>query len=144
MHDLRERTAYLRGLIEGADFPKDEKEKMIWEGLLNFCDEAADELSGLTDSQNEVENYIEAIDDDLSSLEKYFYNEGETDEDTDVVFSTDDGQQGVMELTCPHCNEEIYFEDQSGDYEVICPECGKVVWNSSMLSNATVANTDVI
>ena len=144
MQDLKERTAYLRGLIEGSAFPKDEKEKLIWDGLLDFCDEAADQLTELTDSQNEVEDYIEAIDEDLSSLEKYFYNNDEADEDVDVVFSKDDEKQGVMELTCPHCHEEIYFEDQNGDYEVICPECGKVVWNSSALSNIPAANTDVI
>jgi hypothetical protein len=144
MHDLKEKTAYLRGLIEGAAFPKDDKEKLIWDGLLDFCDEAAEELSELSDSQNEVEDYIEAIDEDLGSLEKYFYNNGEDDEDVDVVFSKDPDNQGMMELNCPHCNEEICFEDQNGDYEVICPECGKVAWNSSMLSNIPAANTDVI
>ncbi len=143
MHDLKERTAYLRGLIEGAAFPKDEKEKLIWDGLLDFCDEAAQELHELSDSQNEFEEYIEAIDEDLGTLEKYFYNEGEADDDVDVVFSSDE-KADVMELTCPFCNEEIYFEDQNGDYEVICPECGKVVWNSSDLNNTPAANTDVI
>jgi DNA-directed RNA polymerase subunit delta len=144
MHDLKERTAYLRGLVEGAAFPKDEKEKLIWDGLLDFCDDAADELNELTASQNETEDYIEAIDEDLSSLEKYFYNNEESDENLDVVFSNEKDEQGVMELTCPHCSEEIYFEDQHGDYEVICPECGKVVWNSSQLSNTPAANVDVI
>lgn len=143
MRDLKERTAYLRGLVEGAAFPKDEKEKLIWDGLLDFCDEAAQELHELSDSQNEFEEYIEAIDEDLGTLEKYFYNEGEADDDVDVVFSSDE-KTGVMELTCPFCNEEIYFEDQNGDYEVICPECGKVVWNSSDLNNAPAANADVI
>jgi DNA-directed RNA polymerase subunit delta len=144
MQDLKERTAYLRGLVEGADFPKEEKEKIIWEGLLDFCDEVAEEITELTDSQNEVEDYIEAIDEDLSSLEKYFYNSDEDEEDLDVVFSKEKEQQGVMELACPYCKEEIYFEDQDGNYEVICPECGKVVWNSSIMSSSPATNSDVI
>ena len=143
MHDLKEKTAYLPGLVEGAAFPKDEKEKLIWDGLLNFCDEAAQDLQELSDSQNEFEEYIEAVDEDLSTLEKYFYNEEEDDEDVDVVFSSDENP-GVMELSCPYCSEEIYFEDQDGDYEVICPECGKVVWNSSELNNTPVANVNAI
>ncbi|HBF38346.1 MAG TPA: hypothetical protein DDW50_13615 [Firmicutes bacterium] len=141
MHDLKERTAYLRGLIEGAAFPKDEKEKLIWDGLLDFCDEAAQKLYELSDSQNEFEDYIEAIDEDLSTLEKYFYNEGEADDDVDVVFSSDE-DQGVMELTCPYCNEEICFEEQDGNYEVVCPECGKVVWDSSHISTTPAVNED--
>jgi ribosomal protein S27E len=77
-------------------------------------------------------------------LEKYFYNNGEEDEDVDVVFSKDGEPEGIMELTCPHCNEEIFFEDQNGNYEVICPECGKVVWNSAMTSSNPVMSSDVI
>ncbi|HBE80427.1 MAG TPA: hypothetical protein DDW65_21985 [Firmicutes bacterium] len=144
MQDLKERTAYLRGLVEGAAFPSDEKEKLVWDGLMNFCEEVADELTQMTDSQEEFEDYVEAIDEDLGTLEKYFYDDGEADDNVDVIFSKDEKGEGVMELSCPHCHEEIYFEDQNGDYEVICPECGKVVWNSAGLSNASAANIDVI
>ena len=143
MHELKEKTAYLRGLIEGADFPKDEKAKLIWEGLIDFCDEVALELTQLADSQDEVEDYVEAIDEDLSSLEKYFYNTEDEDDDVDVVFSKDDNE-AVMELTCPYCQEEIYFEDQNEEYEVVCPECGKVVWNSSIAENGFTHKADVI
>ncbi len=134
MHEIKGKTAYLRGLIEGADFPKDEKQKLIWEGLIDFCDEVADELSELTDSQNEVEDYIEAIDEDLGSLEKYFYHNEDDVDETELIFSKDN-HQGVTELTCPYCNENIYFEEEDGNYEVICPECGKVVWESSIMEN---------
>lgn len=127
MLDLKEKAAYLRGLVEGSDFPKDEKEKQIWTGLMDFCNEVANDLNDLGDSQNEFAEYIEAIDEDLSSLEKYFYNE-DHEEESDVIFSKDD-QQPVVEIACPNCHEGICFEDESGSYEVVCPECGKVVWN---------------
>ncbi|MGE5583472.1 MAG: CD1247 N-terminal domain-containing protein [Bacillota bacterium] len=143
MKELKEKTAYLRGLVEGADFPKDEKEKLIWEGLMDFCDEVAEEVSQLEESQNEVEDYVEAIDQDLGSLEKYFYNAEDEDEEAEVVFSKD-GQEAVMEMTCPYCHEDIYFEDQNGNYEVICPECGKVVWNSSLEESNSNHKTDAI
>ena len=28
---------------------------------------------------------------------------------------------------CPHCNEEIYFDDTIEPDELICPACGKPV-----------------
>ncbi|HEX7712971.1 MAG TPA: hypothetical protein VF531_03035 [Bacillota bacterium] len=142
MSDLKAKAAYLRGLIEGADFPKNEKEKLVWEGLMDFCDGIAADFGEMDESQNEFAEYIEAIDEDLSSLEKYFYNTSDSDEeDTDVVFSEDNGKP-VMEMACPHCNEEIYFEDEPGNYEVVCPECGKVVWSRFMAENTPPEKTE--
>lgn len=127
MSDLKEQSAYLRGLIQGSGFPEDDKQKAVWDGLLDFCDGVARNLDELDDSQNEFAEYIEAIDEDLSTLEKYFYNTEDESEETDILFTKE--ADSTMELTCPHCGVEIYFEDEPGKYEVICPECGKVVWN---------------
>jgi ribosomal protein S27E len=128
VRDLKERSAYLRGLIEGAGFPENEKQRLVWDGLMDFCDGVAHNLDELDGSQNEFAEYIEAIDEDLSILEKYFYNAEEDDEETDILFAKGP-EEVMMELTCPHCNEGICFEDEPGNYEVVCPECGKVVWN---------------
>lgn len=128
MHDLKEKSAYLRGLVEGVGYPENEKQKLIWDGLLDFCDGIAKNMDELDGSQNEFAEYIEAIDEDLSTLEKYFYNADEDDDDTDILFSKEP-RESFGEFTCPYCNESIGFEDEPGDYEVICPECGKVVLN---------------
>ena len=128
MNELKERAAYLRGLLEGADFVQDPKQKLVWEGLMDFCDGVAQDMEEMGDSQSDFADYIEAIDEDLSTLEKYFYNQ-EEDEEDEVVFTAGD-HQAVMELTCPRCKEEIYFEDEPGNYEVMCPECGSVVWDT--------------
>ncbi len=125
MHDLKEKSAYLRGLVEGAGYPENEKQKLVWDGLLDFCDGVAKNLDEMDGSQNEFAEYIEAIDEDLSTLEKYFYNAGEDDEESDILFSREP-QGSLRECTCPHCNETISFEDESGDNEMVCPECGKV------------------
>lgn len=128
MHDLKEKAAYLRGLVEGANFTQDEKQKVIWDNLTEFCDEMAENMEELEDSQDEFAEYIEAIDEDLSTLEKFFYESDENNEETELLFSPE-AEKSVMELSCPFCREEIYFEDEPGNYEVVCPECGKVVWN---------------
>ena len=128
MHELREKSAYLRGLVEGVGYPEDEKQRLVWEGLLDFCDGVAKNMGELDDSQNEFAEYIEAIDEDLSTLEKYFYNAGDDDDEADILFSKE--PRGTFkELACPHCNESIGFEDEPGNYEVVCPECGKVILN---------------
>jgi endogenous inhibitor of DNA gyrase (YacG/DUF329 family) len=128
MHDLKEKAAYLRGLVEGTNFTQDEKQKVIWDNLTEFCDEIAENMEELEDSQDEFAEYIEAIDEDLSTLEKFFYDSDENNEETELLFSPE-AEKSVMELSCPFCREEIYFDDEPGNYEVVCPECGKVVWN---------------
>jgi DNA-directed RNA polymerase subunit delta len=129
MEDIKARAAYLRGLIEGSAIGRDEQEKMVWEGLLGFCEEVADTVTDLTGSSEEFGEYIEAIDEDLSVLEKYFY-QTEDEDDEDVMFTTESGDgASTVEIICPYCHEELTFEDSSEEYEVVCPECGKVIWN---------------
>lgn len=131
MEELREKAAYMRGVLEGINFNGDEQQKRLWESLIDFCDGVADDLGDLGDSQSEFADYIEAIDEDLCTLEKYFYNEDEeANESQEVIFNSDqDGS--VLEMNCPYCNQGVYFENEAGEYEVVCPECGKVIWNSS-------------
>ena len=45
MRDLKEKAAYLRGLVEGANFIQDEKQKVIWDNLTEFCNEMAENMA---------------------------------------------------------------------------------------------------
>lgn len=130
MEELREKAAYMRGVLEGINFNGDEQQKRLWESLIDFCDGVAGDLDQLEDSQAEFADYIEAIDEDLCTLEKYFYNDGVEDEDRQEVTFTSDQGHGVLEMNCPFCSQGLYFEDDEGEYEVVCPECNKVIWNS--------------
>lgn len=144
MEDIREKAAYMRGVFEGVNFNGDDQQKRLWDSLIDFCDGVADDLGELKDSQDEFTDYIEAIDEDLSTLEKYFYNNSEeADENEEVVF-TSDQDHGVLEMNCPFCNQGVYFENEAGEYEVVCPECGKVIWNSHTKEATPVNRTDVI
>ena len=129
MEQLREKAAYMRGVLEGINFG-DEQQKRLWESLIDFCDGVAEEIDELEDSHDEFADYVEAIDEDLCALEKYFYNNEDMIEDRQEVTFTSDQDRGVLEMNCPFCNQSLYFEDDEGEYEVICPECGKVIWNS--------------
>jgi gamma-glutamylcyclotransferase (GGCT)/AIG2-like uncharacterized protein YtfP/phage FluMu protein Com len=142
MEDLREKAAYMRGLLEGANFNGDEQQKKLWESLIDFCDGVAEDLDQLEDAHDEYTDYVEAIDEDLCALEKYFYNNEEEDMDNREVIFTGDQEHGVLEINCPFCNQGLYFEADEGEYEVICPECGKVVWNSVAKEVAPVNRRD--
>lgn len=109
--EVRERIAYVRGLLEGADFyGRDERGRAIWENLLGICSQLAHAVESLEEEQAELEAYLEAVDADLSDLEE----ESEIPE--------------YVVVECPRCGEEVCFEEEllfDDETQVSCPECGE-------------------
>lgn len=122
MMSAREKVAYLKGLLEGSDFLQgDSKTKAIWDTLLDILDEVTNDLIDLDLDQAELENYVDAIDDDLSYLEDEVY-EGDDDDD-----------DGSIEIECPECGEVVCFDEDllyEDNVEVTCFNCGSVVYSS--------------
>lgn len=80
--ELNEQVAYLRGLIEGQEFGG-EKDMILWEQVLNLFDLVSVEISNLKDQDDDLEEYVEAIDEDLGYLEERYCPVGDAEEDTD-------------------------------------------------------------
>ncbi|MCL4516357.1 MAG: zinc-ribbon domain-containing protein [Firmicutes bacterium] len=133
MKDVKERVAYLKGLIEGSDFiGRDGKGKVVWDNILEIFDDIADSLAEIKSSHDEVVDYMETIDEDLSDLEDNFYG-------------ADDEEGQFVEMTCPNCQETVYFEEDlmdEDDVEVTCPNCGAVIYSSDEESDEESASGD--
>lgn len=120
MEYLYERVAYLRGLCEGLGISKETKEGKVLEEVVEILGEFADAIVELSDKQEELEEYTELIDEDLSDLEDDFYEETEEDDD----------EMGYVEITCPHCGEEIEIDEDllyDEESDILCPCCDQVV-----------------
>jgi len=135
--DVKERIAYLRGLIEGAEtLPSGSPARSMWEHLLTVCDELADSLVELEAAHEDLAGYVEAIDTDLCDLEEEVYGEefAEDEDELDEELSDDEVDDGFVRAECPRCGEEVYFEEEllydDGDIEISCPECGEVLYRS--------------
>lgn len=92
---VKERIAYVRGLIAGSDIPANGNDALrtIWENLLLVCDGLADSIGALERSHEEMEQYVEAIDLDLCELEEDLYEY--EDEDLDELQDGLDVYDGV-------------------------------------------------
>ncbi|HEY8344840.1 MAG TPA: hypothetical protein VIL66_06560 [Bacillota bacterium] len=77
--DLSEQVAYFRGLIEGQEFGG-EKDIILWEQVLNLFDLVSAEIKKLKDQDDDLEEYVTAIDEDLGYLEEQ-YCSAEAEED---------------------------------------------------------------
>jgi|SRR5690554_662519 len=72
MQELNEQVAYLRGLVEGHEFAEG-KDRILWEKAWQIFNLAAGGLELLQKEQKQLEEYIEAIDEDLGFLEDHYY-----------------------------------------------------------------------
>ncbi len=136
---ISERAAYVKGLIDGLPIDGDSAEGKAIKALCDLCGELADEIKlislragALEQSVEEVNDYVDAIDSDLFTVEEALDLQDPLDslDDLDDYDDYDDDDDGDMyQITCPKCGTGCIFADDDiiGEDEVICPECGEVI-----------------
>lgn len=114
------RVSYLEGLIEGMDIDKTTKEGRAISEIVIILKDMASEIELLKEAQEEIEDYVDNIDEDLSNLEKEIYNDDEYEEDCE-----EDDCGNYINLQCPHCNETVYIDSDicRCNEEITCPNC---------------------
>lgn len=129
--ELKEQISYLQGLADGLDITKESKEGRLIREMLDVLSGMADSLTDLEARQEEMEEYAEAISEDLSDLEDEVYDD-EDDDDDDDECSCGCHADGFIDVECPKCHEVVCFEegilDDEDVAEVTCPNCGEVVF----------------
>lgn len=126
MKYIREKVAFIEGLVEGLELDLTTKEGKVLDRIIDVLGDMTDALEGLAEAQDELEDYAEMIDDDLTELEEFILDEDrdeEYDDFDDVDFDDDDD---YYEVVCPKCGT-VYITDFEAfdDDDVFCPECGE-------------------
>ena len=121
-----ERVAYIRGLAEGLELDTDKKEVKVINAIIELLDDMTLSMSDLEEGYQDVADQLDAVDEDLGSLEDDFYGEDE-DDDCDCGCEDDD-DDCYYEVTCPSCNETICLsENIIADGQIECPNCGETL-----------------
>lgn len=98
MRRLKERVAYLRGLTKGMAVDERSVEGRLLVNIIEVLEEIAEEFHVVQDAQDELVEYVEALDEDLTELEGEVY-EDVLDVDTEVLAmecgDCDDGIRAV-------------------------------------------------
>lgn len=130
--EIRKRVAYLQGLTDGLKISDEQKEGQVLLEIIDVLNDIADEIEDIKTQQLEMENYMNAIDEDLHELEEdLLYDEDEEEEgyefDEEDVLDSD-----YVEVECPECGDTVCFEasilDEDERIEVSCPNCDTVVF----------------
>ncbi|HSW35580.1 MAG TPA: hypothetical protein VLH18_03150, partial [Candidatus Limnocylindrales bacterium] len=127
--DLKARVSYLRGFTEGLELGEESKEQKILHRVIALLGDMVEEIDQLRIDYEELFEYTEAIDEDLTELEEDFYEDEDDDDDEDE--DDDDDFDGSFSVECPNCREVVVVDDdildQESSIEVTCPGCGEVV-----------------
>jgi len=127
--DLRAKVAYLHGLAEGLDIDTNSAEGRVLASMIDVLGDVADAIEEVHDAQDELVEYMEDVDDDLTALEETVYD---CDEEGEIIsFIPEeqllDREDGVELIGCPECGETLAA--RAGDldddeFDVVCPVCG--------------------
>lgn len=120
MGELKAKVAYLQGMSAGLDLSQDSKEGKLLKGIIEVLEQFADTVGGLEQGQEQLEDYVESIDEDLYQLEDDYYEDNTCNECE------------YLEVDCPKCGETVCFDsdilEDDDIVEVTCPNCDEVVF----------------
>ncbi len=121
--DICEKVAYIKGLAEGLSLDESTKEGKILTAIIDLLGDITEEICDIEDGCDELLEQIDAVDEDLASLEDIIYEDDEDDCDCDCDCDCEDDE--VYEIECPACNDIIYLDaDMLEEEGMVCPNCG--------------------
>lgn len=121
MNTIMSKVSYLSGLVDGLDIDKNTKEGRILTEIVGVLKDMAVEISEISESQKIVQEYIDAIDEDLAELQEDLYDE-------DYEFYEDEGDNFVQ-IECAACGDSVYIDRDiiARGEEITCPNCHKKI-----------------
>jgi hypothetical protein len=142
--NTKEYSAYIKGLIDGANLDLTTPEGKVIAALAELASKMADEIEALTEKVDNCGAYIEEIDEDLGAVEEIVYEIDDDDDcdccDCDCDCDDDDCD---CDCCCCDCDEDdcddcdCCCDDEDDDdeefYLAMCPHCGgKIYFDDSV------------
>ena len=125
---VTEKVSYLKGLAEGLGIDENEKNGKVIKAIIDVLDDLAFTVADLEDGFDELIEQVDAIDEDLGSLEDDFY---EDEDEDDYDYEDDDEElddEELYEVTCPSCGDTIQLNDEMlEEGSIVCPGCGETL-----------------
>jgi len=121
--DICEKISYIKGLAEGLELDTTSKEGKILNAIIDLLGDITEEICDIEDGCDSLMEQIDAVDEDLASLEEIIYDDEDCDCDCDDCDCDCDDE--VYEIECPACNDVIYLDaDMLEEEGMVCPNCG--------------------
>ena len=134
MSKLTDRISFLKGMAAGMKLNMDKDANKLMLEMLTVMGEMAEEMAAMAEKHNDLNEYVESIDDDLAELEETLFGE-EDGEELDEDMDGEEDEDGLTEddlilYACPHCGHELEFRasDVDFDEDFLCAVCNKPIF----------------
>lgn len=122
---LSERTAYLKGLMEGMKVDTETNEGKLFKAIVDTLEDVALTVTDLEDVVDAVSDELDSIEEDLDNIEDYLLDDEDYDEEDEDDYDFGDDET-IYEVKCPTCGSIINLDEDMLDAGSIeCPDCGE-------------------
>ena len=123
---MKEKIAYLKGLMDGMKLPEDDNTKIL-RAIADCLDSMADELETESARVDMLEGDLDEINEDIDELDEVigFLLEEEDEDEDDEDDEDFDWEDDFDYFTCPECGEIVPVDGEmlSEESDPICPKC---------------------
>lgn len=111
--ELKEKSAYLKGLADGLDFDKTTAEGKLIAALIDLVGELTEAIDDIDEDLQYLNDYAEELDEDLGEMEKFIYDD-ECGCDCDCCCDDD-----YCDCDCDCCcdEDELDADEEAADEE---------------------------
>ena len=138
---ISEKSAYLKGLMEGLKLDTDKAEGKLIAAMVELLGDISKKLTDVEDTTIAISDELDELEEDLDAIEDYILDEDdyddeddyeddfddEEDEDSEEGFDFGDEDTTVYEVQCA-CGEVIDFDEETLESgSIVCPNCGELL-----------------
>ena len=140
---LSEKSAYLKGLMEGMELKTDSNEGKMIAAIVELLGDVTKTLSDVQETTIAISDELDEIEDDLDAIEDFimdedddyddddedddFDYEDDEDEDLEEGFDFGDEETTIYEVRCA-CGNVIDFDEETLEAgSIVCPNCGETL-----------------
>ncbi len=141
---ISEKSAYLKGLMDGLDLDKDKAEGKLISAIVELLGDVTKKLTDVENTTIAISDELDEIEEDLDAIEDYILDEEDEDyeddyddddfddyEDEDDYdeegFDFGDEDSTIYEVKCT-CGNVINFDEETlEEGSIICDNCGETL-----------------
>lgn len=135
---LSEKSAYLKGLMEGMKLNTETNEGKLLAAIVDLLGDMSKTITDVEETTLAISDELDDIEEDLDEIYDYLADDDDDDEEDDFEDDEEDDEDyeedeydfddsTIYEVTCK-CGEVINFdEDTLEKGSIVCPICGEVL-----------------
>jgi formylmethanofuran dehydrogenase subunit E len=139
---LSEKSAYLKGLMDGLKLNTESDEGKMIAAIVDLLGDLTRKVTDIEDTTIAISDELDEIEEDLDAIEDFImddedeyddededfdWDEEDEDEEFEEGFDFGDEETTIYEVQCV-CGEVINFDEETlEEGSIICPNCGETL-----------------